>query len=85
MRLVFDRHAFNDLSWWLATDAKKARRIVALIEETARTPFAGRGKPEPLKHEYAGCWSRRIDDEHRLIYQVKGEEIVILACRHHYT
>jgi len=55
-----------------------------LIKEVQRTPFAGTGKPEALKHEFAGCWSRRIDDEHRLVYEVKGDKIRILACRYHY-
>ncbi|MDK2955723.1 MAG: toxin YoeB [Desulfovibrionales bacterium] len=84
MRLTFDRHAFEDLAWWMKTDARKARRIVELIQETAKTPFEGRGKPEPLKHELAGCWSRRIDDEHRLVYKVEDSQVVILACRYHY-
>jgi toxin YoeB len=61
-----------------------ARRIVELIEEAAKSPFTGRGKPEPLKHELAGCWSRRIDVEHRLVYRVAGDEVFILACRFHY-
>lgn len=85
MRLVFERHAFDDLAWWTQTDPKKARRIIELIQETARDPFQGKGKPEPLKHALAGCWSRRIDQEHRLVYIVKGEDVVILACRFHYS
>jgi toxin YoeB len=85
MRLVFERNGFDDLAWWTKTDPKKARRIIELIQETARDPFQGKGKPEPLKHDLAGCWSRRIDQEHRLVYMVKGEEIVILACRFHYS
>jgi toxin YoeB len=82
--LVFDVHAFEDLAWWVSHDTGKAKRIVSLILETQRTPFSGRGKPEPLKHELAGCWSRRIDEKHRLVYEVSGEEIRILACRYHY-
>lgn len=69
----------------MQTDPKKARRIIELIQETTRDPFQGKGKPEPLKHELAGCWSRRIDQEHRLVYMVKGGEVVILACRFHYS
>ena len=61
-----------------------ALRIIKLIKEVQRNPFSGTGKPEPLKHELAGCWSRRIDKEHRLIYQVEEEKIRILACRYHY-
>ncbi|HEV2884223.1 MAG TPA: Txe/YoeB family addiction module toxin [Pyrinomonadaceae bacterium] len=62
----------------------KALRIISLIREIQRDPFRGIGKPEPLKHEFKGCWSRRIDQEHRLVYQVKDERIRILACRYHY-
>lgn len=82
--LEFDPAAFEDLAWWIQQDRKKALRIVKLIKEVQRTPFAGTGKPEALKHEFAGCWSRRIDDEHRLFYEVKGDKIRILACRYHY-
>ena len=66
-------------------DRKIALRIMKLIDDVQRDPFEGLGKPEPLKHELKGCWSRRIDDEHRLVYQVSGEKIRILACRYHYS
>lgn len=82
--LEFDPSAFEDLAWWIKQDRKKALRIVKLIKEIQRTPFEGTGKPEGLKHELAGCWSRRIDQEHRLVYQVKEDKIRILACRYHY-
>ena len=72
------------MAWWIETDRKTALRIVRLIREAQREPFTGVGKPEPLKHEYTGCWSRRINQEHRLIYQVFDEKIRILACRYHY-
>lgn len=85
MRLAFDQNAFDDLAWWLANDPKKAKRIVSLIQEVAKTPFEGRGKPEPLKHELSGFWSRRIDDVHRLVYAVSADEIRIVACRFHYS
>lgn len=85
MRLTFDESAFDDLTWWVSHDSKTAKRIVSLIQETARTPFSGRGKPEPLKYNLAGCWSRRIDDANRLVYMVTEEELRILACRFHYT
>ena len=85
MRLTFDENAFDDLSWWLLHDAKVAKRLVSLIQVNARTPFSGRGKPEPLKHDLAGCWSRRIDDANRLVYMVTENEIRILACRFHYA
>ena len=84
MRLVFDENAFEDLAWWISNDAKKARKVIALIQEVRRTPFLGRGKPEPLKHELTGCWSRRIDEKHRLVYEPSGNGIRILSCRFHY-
>ncbi|MCP4399482.1 MAG: Txe/YoeB family addiction module toxin [bacterium] len=83
-RLEFDQTGFEDLAWWIQHDRKKALRIVTRIKEVQRTPFEGTGKPEPLKHELAGCWSRRIDREHRLVYDVTDEKIRILACRYHY-
>lgn len=82
--LEFDTAAFEDLAWWVQTDRKKALRIIRLILEVQRDPFRGTGKPEPLKHELTGCWSRRIDKEHRLVYQVLDIKIRILACRYHY-
>ncbi len=82
--LEFDSAGFEDLSWWIEKDRKKALRIVKLIKEVQRTPFKGTGKPEPLKHELSGCWSRRIDREHRLVYEVKNDKIRILSCRYHY-
>ncbi len=82
--LEFDIAAFEDLAWWIEQDRSKALRIVNLIKDIRRDPFKGAGKPEPLKHEFKGCWSRRIDQEHRLIYQVTEEKIRILACRYHY-
>jgi toxin YoeB len=82
--LEFDVAALEDLAWWIQQDRKKALRIVSLIKEIHREPFGGVGKPEPLKHELKGCWSRRIDQEHRLVYAVTPEKIRILACRFHY-
>ena len=82
--LEFDAAAFEDLAWWVEKDRKKALRIMALVKDVQRDPFHGIGKPEPLRHEFAGCWSRRIDDEHRLVYQVTPSKIRILACRYHY-
>ena len=82
--LEFDLLALEDLAWWIAQDRKKALRIIRLIQETQTDPFGGIGKPEPLKHELAGCWSKRIDDEHRLVYQVQSDKIRVLACRYHY-
>jgi toxin YoeB len=65
-------------------DQRTARKILDLIEEAARSPFEGRGKPEALKFELSGCWSRRINLEHRLVYEVSEETIRVLACRFHY-
>jgi toxin YoeB len=66
--LEFDQAGFEDLAWWIEHDRSQALRIIRLIRETHRDPFGGIGKPEPLKHEFKGCWSRRIDHAHRLIY-----------------
>lgn len=82
--LEFDPSAFDDLAWWMETDRKKALRIVKLLKEVQRNPFEGTGKPEALKHELSGCWSRRIDEEHRLVYEVQEERIRVLSCRYHY-
>jgi toxin YoeB len=69
----------------MATDRATLKRINRLIEESLREPFEGIGKPEPLRHMLAGCWSRRIDEEHRLVYLVDGEDLVILQARFHYA
>lgn len=82
--LEFDVAAVEDLAWWIEQDRKKALRVIRLVIEVRKDPFNGIGKPEPLKHELAGCWSRRIDGEHRLVYQVTENKIRILACRYHY-
>ncbi len=82
--MEFDQAAFDDLAWWIKKDRKVALRIIKLINDVQRNPFQGLGKPEPLKHELSGCWSRRIDSEHRLVYQILESKIRILACRYHY-
>ena len=85
MRSVhFDSDAWEDFLFWLASDRKTARRIVRLIAEIQRDPFTGIGKPEPLRGELSGYWSRRIDDQHRLVYRANDEEIKILKARYHY-
>ena len=84
MNVTFTPTALDDLRYWLKTDKRLADRILSLLEETRRTPFDGAGKPEPLRFQLAGCWSRRIDREHRLVYQVEENEIVVIACRYHY-
>jgi toxin YoeB len=84
MRLVFVDESWEDYLYWQKIDKKILSRINKLIKEIVRHPFEGIGKPEPLKHKYSGLWSRRIDGEHRLIYQVKDDEIRIIKCRFHY-
>ena len=82
--LEFDPTAFEDFAWWIERDRKVALRIIKLIRAVQRDPFQGLGQPEKLKHQLAGCWSRPIDKEHRLIYEVLDDKIRILACRYHY-
>ena len=84
MNLVFKPNAFEDLTYWVKTDQKKAEKILKLLNETLREPFDGSGKPEPLKFDLAGCGSRRIDRTHRLVYKVKKNDLIVLACRYHY-
>ncbi|MHC0433565.1 Txe/YoeB family addiction module toxin [Streptomyces sp. O3] len=80
----FRPSGWDDFLHWQATDKKLFRRLVRLIGEVQRDPFGGIGKPEPLKGDLSGYWSRRIDDEHRLIYRATEKEIVILKARYHY-
>jgi len=84
MDITFSTQAWEDYLYWNATDKKIFKKINTLIKECQRTPFDGIGKPEPLKHELAGTWSRRIDREHRLVYRVKDGVLEIAQCRHHY-
>jgi toxin YoeB len=84
-RIVFESKAFDDFINWASQDKKIQRKIIRLIKEIQRDPFAGTGKPEPLKYELQGYWSRRINHEHRLVYTATDEEIIIIACRFHYT
>ena len=84
MRLVFSQEAWDDYLHWQKTDRRLLNRINLLIREILRTPFEGIGKPEPLKHGLAGYGSRRINDEHRLVYNVDGESVLIAQCRYHY-
>ena len=84
MKYVFVDESWEDYLHWQQTDKKKLKRINDLLKDIARNPFDGIGKPEPLKHKYSGFWSRRIDDEHRLIYRVEKDEIQIAKCRFHY-
>jgi len=82
--IIVDPNALDDLAWWTKTDKRIARRIIKLIRLSAKDPFGGIGKPEPLKYELQGAWSRRINQEHRLVYEVTEKSIRILACRYHY-
>lgn len=84
MKLVFSENAWEEYLYWQRTDRKVLRRINALIQEIERTPFEGVGKPEPLKHALAGYWSRRINDEHRLVYRIEGDSVFIAQLRYHY-
>ncbi len=84
MELVWDSMAWNDYLYWQRTDKKVLQRVNDLIKDTLRSPFQGIGKPEPLKGNFSGCWSRRISDEHRLVYAVRDKRLHILQCRFHY-
>jgi len=82
--LEFDQDAIEDLSYWVKKDRRKAEKIMDLVQEIAKDPFNGIGKPEPLKYDLSGCWSRRIDQEHRIVCSVEDQKIRILSCRFHY-
>lgn len=84
MVLTFTENAWEDYLYWQKIDKKILKKINALIKEIQRTPFEGLGRPEQLKYDLAGYWSRRIDLEHRLVYQVTEAEILIYTCRFHY-
>lgn len=84
MRLVFTTNGWDDYTYWLQADRKVQLRINRLIADAIRDPTEGIGKPEPLRHMFAGAWSRRITDEHRLVYLVEDEDLIILQARLHY-
>lgn len=84
MILAWADHAWDDYLYWQEIDKKMLKRINALIKDIQRQPFAGLGDPEPLKHNWSGYWSRRIDREHRLVYRVDKEMITVVQCRYHY-
>ena len=83
-RLAWTPAAWDDYPYWQGQDRKQLRRINQLIQACLRDTFVGIGKPELLRENLSGCWSRRIDDEHRLVYRLDGTTLVILACRYHY-
>ncbi|TLP36833.1 Txe/YoeB family addiction module toxin [Arcobacter arenosus] len=84
MRIIWSENSWNDYLYWQNTDKKILKKINQLIKDIQRNPFDGIGKPEPLKHQFSGFWSRRITDEHRLIYEVSENSISIASCRYHY-
>ena len=84
MTVIFDDDAWEDYLYWQRTDPKVLKRINALIKEIQRNPYEGVGKPEPLKYNFAGYWSRRITDEHRLVYQVNEDAVLIAQLRYHH-
>jgi toxin YoeB len=84
MKLVFTELSWEDYLFWQKNDKQKLKRIKEILKDISRNPYDGIGKPEPLKFNYAGFWSRRIDEEHRLIYRVDDDEIQIAKCRFHY-
>jgi len=85
VNLVFAPQAWEDYQHWVQTDRKLLSRINGLIKDTIRSPYAGIGKPEPLRHALAGFWSRRITDEHRMVYRIVGKNLEIAQLRFHYT
>ena len=84
MKLIFSEHAGDDYQYWVETDRQVLKRINRLIQEIRREPFSGTGKPEPLKHGLSGYWSRRINDEHRIVYRVSYDAVLIAQLRYHY-
>ncbi|MEI9902566.1 MAG: Txe/YoeB family addiction module toxin [Asticcacaulis sp.] len=84
MKVTFDPDAWEDYLYWQSSDKAMLKRINALIKDISRHPFEGIGQPEPLKHEWSGYWSRRIDQEHRIIYRALAGAILIAQCRFHY-
>jgi len=82
--LSWTQDAWEDYEYWQKTSKEKVKQISKLIKTIKRDPFEGIGKPEPLKHDLAGYWSRRIDQEHRLVYEVQDDAIIIVQCRYHY-
>jgi len=84
MKILFSEQAWEDYEYWVATDRKILKRVNHLIRDTCREPFQGIGKPEPLRHILKGYWSRRITDEHRMVYRVEGDVLMLAQLRYHY-
>ncbi len=83
-KISFEYKAFEDLNEWLEKDKKIYQKIIQFIKDIKRSPFSGIGKPEPLRHALSGYWSRRINNEHRLVYKVTDDAIIIISCKNHY-
>jgi toxin YoeB len=84
MNVTFTDDSWNDYVYWQQTDRQILKRINKLLKDIQRNPFEGIGKPEALKYELSGCWSRRISEEHRLVYEMNDYSVVIISCRYHY-
>ncbi len=84
MKIIFLDQAWEDYLYWQSTDKAMLKKVNSLIKEIERMPFEGSGKPEPLKHNLAGMWSRRLTLEHRIVYKIENESVVIFQCRYHY-
>ena len=84
MKIIFSKNSWEDYIFWQSQDRKILRKVNELIKEIQRTPYQGKGKPEPLKYDLAGFWSRRIEREHRLVYRVEKNSVLIYSCRYHY-
>lgn len=84
MKLIFSENAWDDYQYWIKTDKKILKRVNALIQDIQRSPYSGIGKPEPLKHGLSGYWSRRINDEHRIVYKATDDSVFIAQARYHY-
>ena len=84
MNLLFTDEAWNDYLHWQQADKKILKKINRLIKDIKRNPYEGTGKPEPLRYELQGCWSRRINKEHRVVYEVLPDQVNIVSCRYHY-
>ena len=84
MKIIWSEKSWDDYLYWQNTDKQLVKKINQLIKDIQRNPFNGIGKPEPLKHQFSGFWSRRITDEHRLVYEITQNSIAIASCRYHY-
>ena len=84
MKLIFSEEAWEDYLYWQKQDRRMIERINKLVQEVQRAPFSGVGKPEPLKHALSGYWSRRITDEHRMVYRIEGDSLLLAVLRYHY-